>query len=103
MAAYILSIVEITNPTPNLKKYTEESARLARLHGGKYIVRGKPGTIASGDLLGKKVVVMLEFPSMENLRAFYDSDDYQKGCRPLREGTGIYDIGFYESPPPGMA
>ena len=40
---------------------------------------------------------------MENLRAFYDSDDYQKGCRPLREGTGIYDIGFYESPPPGMA
>ncbi|MBN8279894.1 MAG: DUF1330 domain-containing protein [Gammaproteobacteria bacterium] len=103
MAAYILSVVEITNPTPNLKKYTEESARLARSHGGKYIVRGKSAAVVSGDLLGKKVVVMLEFPSMENLKAFYESDDYQKGCRPLREGTGIYDIGFFESPPPAMA
>ena len=41
---------------------------------------------------------MLEFPSMDNLNAFFHSDEYQKGCKPLREGTGIYDIGFFESP-----
>ena len=64
MAAYILSVVEITHPNPNLKKYTEESARLARQHGGKYIVRGKPAQVASGELMTRKVVVMLEFPSM---------------------------------------
>lgn len=103
MAAYILSIIEVTNPGPNLKKYTEESARLARLHGGKYVVRGKSPNVVSGDLLAKKVIVMLEFPSMESLRSFYDCEEYQKGCKPLREGTGIYDIGFFESPPPGMA
>lgn len=103
MPAYIVSIVEITNPNPNLKKYTEESARLARSHGGRYIIRGKSPQVASGELLTKKVVVILEFPAMENLLAFYNSDEYQKGCRPLREGTGIYDIGFFESPPPGMA
>lgn len=103
MPAYILSIVEITNPGPGLKKYTEESARLARLHGGKYVVRGKPANVASGDLFTRKVVVMLEFPSMDNLNAFYNCDEYQKGCKPLREGTGIYDIGFFESPPPAMA
>ena len=103
MPAYILSIVEVTNPGPNFKKYTEESARLARLHGGKYVVRGKSTRVVSGDLLTKKAIVMLEFPSMDNLRAFFDSDEYQKDCKPLRDGTGIYDIGFFESPPPGMA
>ena len=103
MPAYILSVVEVTNPGPNLKKYSEESARLARLHGGKYVVRGKPANVVSGNLLANKVVVMLEFPSMDNLNAFFNSDEYQKGCKPLREGTGIYDIGFFESPPPAMA
>lgn len=103
MPAYILSVVEVTNPGPSLKKYSEESARLARSHGGKYIVRGKSSNVVSGTLLNSKVVVMLEFPSMDNLLAFYNSDDYQKGCKPLREGTGIYDIGFFEAPPPAMA
>lgn len=103
MSAYILSVVEITNPGPNLKKYTEESARLARLHGGKYAIRGKSPNVVSGELFGKKVVVLLEFPTMDQLLAFYNSDEYQKGCKPLREGTGIYDIGFFESPPPAMA
>ena len=56
MPAYILSVVEVTNPGPNLKKYSEESARLARLHGGKYVVRGKPANVVSGNLLANKVV-----------------------------------------------
>ena len=50
-----------------------------------------------------QAIIILEFPSMENVRAFYDSDEYQKGCKPLREGTGIYDIAFFESPPPASA
>lgn len=103
MPAYILSVVEVTNPGPNFKKYSEESARLARLHGGKYVIRGKSTKVVSGTLFGNKAVVMLEFPSMEQLNAFHDSDEYQKGCKPLREGTGIYDIGFFEAPPAGMS
>jgi uncharacterized protein (DUF1330 family) len=103
MPAYILSVIEVTNPGPNLKKYSEESARLARLHGGTYVVRGKPMNVASGNLFANKVVIMLEFPSMENLNTFYNSDAYQKDCKPLREGTGIYDIAFFEAPPAAMA
>jgi uncharacterized protein (DUF1330 family) len=99
MPAYIVSVVEVTNPGLNFKKYTEESARLARSHGGRYVIRGKSTNVVSGTLLEKKALVILEFPSMEDLRAFYDSDAYQKDCKPLREGTGIYDIAFFESPP----
>ncbi|MEZ5563895.1 MAG: DUF1330 domain-containing protein [Gammaproteobacteria bacterium] len=103
MPAYIVSVVEVTNPGPNFKKYTEESARLARSHGGRYLVRGKSANIASGTLFEKKALIILEFPGMENLRAFYDSEAYQKDCKPLREGTGIYDIAFFESPPAASA
>ena len=103
MSAYILSVIEVTNPGPNLKKYSEESARLARQHGGKYVLRGKSPNVVSGTLLDNKVVILLEFPTMDSLNAFYTSDAYQKECKPLREGTGIYDIGFFESPPAGMA
>lgn len=100
MPAYILSIVEVTNPGPNLKKYSEESARLARQHGGKYVIRGKAASVVSGDKLANKVVIMLEFPNMEQLNAFYSNEAYQKYCKPLREGTGVYDIAFFEAPPP---
>ncbi len=103
MAAYILSVIEVTNPGPNLKKYSEDSARLARSHGGTYVLRGKAASVVSGTLLANKVVIMLEFPSMESLNAFYTSDAYQKECKPLREGTGIYDIGIFEAPPAAMA
>ncbi|MEZ5564160.1 MAG: DUF1330 domain-containing protein [Gammaproteobacteria bacterium] len=103
MSAYILSVIEVTNPGPRLKQYSEESARLAHLHGGKYVVRGKPVKVPAGELFAGKVMIMLEFPSMEKLNAFYTSDEYQKGCLPLREGTGIYDIAFFESPPPAAA
>lgn len=103
MPAFILSIIEVTNPGPNLKKYSEASAHLAHQHGGKYVLRGKSSDVISGNLFSNKVVVMLEFSSMDNLKAFYTSDAYQLDCKPLREGTGIYDIGFFESPPTGMA
>jgi uncharacterized protein (DUF1330 family) len=103
MPAYILSIVEVTNPGPNLKAYSEKSASLARQHGGKYIVRGKAASVVSGEQLANKVVIMLEFPSMDQLNAFYTSDAYQKDCKPLREGTGIYDVAFFEAPPPAAA
>lgn len=103
MPAYILSVVEVTNPGPRFKQYAEESARLAKSHGGRYVIRGKASQVLSGDLLGKKAVILLEFPTMEKLQAFYTSGEYQNDCKPLREGTGIYDIGFFESPPPDKA
>ena len=98
MPAYILAIDQGTTSSR-----TELSAKLARQHGGKYVIRGKSASVVSGELLTKKVVILLEFPNMNQLNAFYTSDAYQKDCKPLREGTGIYDIGFFESPPPAAA
>jgi uncharacterized protein (DUF1330 family) len=102
MPAYIVSICEFTNITPALKDYAQKSADLAHKHGGKYIVRGKPADIMEGDKLAGKSMVILEFPTMEQLTGYVKGDEYQKNVKPLRKGTGIYDIGIYEATPPHM-
>lgn len=102
MPAYIISVVQFTNMTPQLKEYAQKSAALAKNHGGRYVVRGKTVELLEGTGLDGKSVVILEFPTMEQLKAFVKGDEYQKTVKPLRAGTGIYDIGIFEAPPPAM-
>ena len=102
MPAYIVSLCEFTNRTPELKVYAQKSAELAHRYGGKYIVRSQPVEIMEGEKLAGKSMVILEFPTLEQLQAYVKGDEYQKTVKPLRKGTGIYDIGLYEAPPPHM-
>jgi len=102
VAAYIVSVVQFTNMTPQLKEYAQKSAALAKANGGKYIVRGKAQEVLEGTGMDGKSVVILEFPSMDQLKAFVKGDEYQKNVKPLRAGTGIYDIAIFEAPPPAM-
>ena len=93
----MLAVCNITNPKPEMKEYSQKSAALAQQHGGKYLIRGKSYEDYDGDLLEGKVVILSEFPTMEDLQAFIKSDEYQNNIKPLREGTGEYHIAFYES------
>lgn len=102
MPAYIVSVCEFTNRTPVLKEYAQKSAELAHRHGGKYIVRGQSVEILEGDKLAGKSLVILEFPTMEQLLGYVKGNDYQTNVKPLRKGTGIYDIGIYDAPPAHM-
>ena len=97
MSAYIVALCEVTNPNENFKKYSAESARLTAQHGGKYTIRGKSSDVIDGDYLNKIAVVITEFPTMEALLGFYNDPEYQNEVKPLREGTGNYEIAFYES------
>ena len=98
MPAYIVALCEVTNPNDNFKKYSAESARLSAQHGGKYTIRGKSGQVMDGDYMKKNAVVITEFPTMDALLGFYNDPEYQNEIKPLREGTGNYEIAFFESP-----
>lgn len=102
MAAYMVAVAKITNPTPQLKEYAEKSAALCRQHGGEYLIRGNPVENFDGDFLEGKSVICARFPSMDDLRAFIEGDEYQNNIKPLREGTGEYHIAFYEAPATGQ-
>ena len=79
MSAYLVVDIEVTDPEA-YDKYRSQVPSLVAKHGGKYLVRGGPFEILEGDWTPKRLV-LLEFPSIEAAREFYDSDEY----RPLKE------------------
>jgi uncharacterized protein (DUF1330 family) len=99
MPAYLVAVCEVTNPNDNFKKYAVESAKLVQEFGGKYLVRGPAANVMKGDELKGKVVIINEFPSMEALNSFANSDKYVNEISPLREGTGNYNFAAYEAAP----
>ena len=93
MPAYLIANIEVTDPEGFERYRTQVPAVIAR-HGGRYLVRG--GTVHQVEgALGLKRLVILEFPSMEALRGFYDSADYAPLLR-LRLDSTRSDVALVE-------
>jgi uncharacterized protein (DUF1330 family) len=75
-----------------------EYARLAQgtvtQYGGRYLVRGAKPFIAEGAPALERFVI-LEFPSLEQARRWYDSDEYRP-VRALRHTYADTDLFFIE-------
>lgn len=76
MAAYIYANVEITDPEA-YAAYRAEVPALLAAHGGRFLVRGGAVTVLEGTGVPQRQVI-LEFPDMARLQAFYHSPDYQR-------------------------
>lgn len=85
MSAYVIGLVEITNPE-GYREYMRHTPRLISQFGGRFIVRGGESITLEGDPIPRTVVI--EFPSLELARAFYHSPEYAR-ARALRQGAGI--------------
>ncbi|HZS85570.1 MAG TPA: DUF1330 domain-containing protein [Stellaceae bacterium] len=79
MPAYFIVEVEVTDPAAYERYKPLAGASVAR-HGGKFLVRGGRAETLEGGWEPKRIVV-LEFPSMEAARRFYDSPDYQEALK----------------------
>ena len=75
-AAYVLAEITITNPD-GYKEYTTIVPATIEKYGGKFLVRGGKATVLEGDWPEKRRVV-LEFPSAEAARKWWDSPEYEK-------------------------
>ncbi|MDK9703885.1 MAG: DUF1330 domain-containing protein [Sulfuritalea sp.] len=71
-----------------------EYRRLAQIavekFGGRYLVRGAPYETLEGNWQPQRLVV-LEFPSMDAARTFYDSPEYV-AARTARAGVSDFDM-----------
>lgn len=76
MAAYLIAEVETTNPDL-MAQYRELVLPTLASFGGRFIVRGGHTETKEGDWQPQRLVV-IEFPSMEQARAWYDSDAYRE-------------------------
>jgi uncharacterized protein (DUF1330 family) len=84
MAAYLIGQIEITDPEA-YDDYRRQVAPTMEGRGAKILVRGGDMNRLEGDWPYDRVVV-LEFPSMEAARAWYDSAEYA-GPKALRQGA----------------
>jgi uncharacterized protein (DUF1330 family) len=76
MAAYVLAEIEITNPE-GYKEYSALVPATISKYGGRFLVRGGNAETLEGDW-PKVRRVLLEFPSVEAARRWWDSPEYEK-------------------------
>ena len=85
MAAYVIYTADVTD-ADQYELYKAQAAPVVAAHGGSYIVRGgEIDVLEGGAPVGRTVI--LEFPTMQAARDWYDSDEYQ-AARTLRENAG---------------
>jgi uncharacterized protein (DUF1330 family) len=89
MAAYLVAHVRTTDPA-KMEAYRREVVPAVEKFGGRYLVRGGEVEALEGTYDGRRLVV-IEFPDLETVQAFYDSPDYQ-AAKALREGGGQMDM-----------
>lgn len=75
MAAYVFANVEVTDPAA-YEEYRQQVPALIAKHGGRYLVRGGTAETLEGPVAANRMVI-LEFPDMTHLKAFYDSPEYR--------------------------
>ena len=74
MAGYIVADIEITDPD-EYQKYAQQTAATLERYGGKFLVRGGRSETLEGDWKTERLVI-LEFPSVEQAKKWYDSPEY---------------------------
>jgi uncharacterized protein (DUF1330 family) len=76
MPAYLYGNIEVTR-LDLYEEYRREVPALIAAHGGRYLVRGGAVSVLEGSAVPQRQVI-LEFPDMAHLQAFYTSPEYQR-------------------------
>lgn len=72
---YLVAHLEITDPG-KYEEYRAQVPATIEQYGGKFLIRGGAMETLEGDPLPGRTVV-LEFPSVEQARTWYNSPEYQ--------------------------
>ena len=92
MPAYWVAHAKINDPA-EYKKYTDLVPEIVRKHGGKVLARGGRYTINEGPpefhRLHRHIVI--EFPTMEQAIACFESPEYQDAAAFRRHGGGVVE------------
>ena len=84
MSAYLIFDIHVTDPE-GYEPYRQRAAGIIEAHGGRYLARGGATQVLEGEWELDRLVV-LEFPSVEQAKAWYHSPEYQE-IAPIRQGA----------------
>lgn len=74
MTAYVIVDIQVTDPV-GYADYKEAAQWTIPVYGGKYIARGGKTETLEGDWQSNRLV-LLEFPSVEQAKAWLNSPEY---------------------------
>lgn len=76
MAAYFIVDIEVRD-ADGMREYREAVPATVQKYGGRYLVRAGRWEIVEGNWKPRTIVV-LEFPSVEQAKRWYDSEEYRR-------------------------
>jgi len=76
MPAYVIADIEITDPV-GYEEYRRRVPATIAQYGGRYLARGGRAETLEGGWQPRRLVV-IEFPTMSQARAWYESDEYRE-------------------------
>ena len=85
MSGYIVARIQVSDWS-RYGEYVKHTPRVIAQFGGRFIVRGGEMVVLEGPDDGLRTVI-IEFPSLDQARAFYASPEYA-AVKALREGAG---------------
>jgi uncharacterized protein (DUF1330 family) len=88
MAAYLIAeITDVSDPA-GMEEYRGAVGATVEQYGGKFIARGGKTELVEGEPYPGRIVI-IEFPSFEQAKAWYDSEEYrQPKAQRMRCSTG---------------
>ena len=75
MRAYSVTEVEVID-VEEYAKYRELAGAAVAKYGGRFLVRGAAPIVAEGEWPAQRRLVVIEFPSLAQLKRWYDSPEY---------------------------
>jgi len=95
MAAYFLVDTREVKDAAKMDEYKARVTPVVEKFGGRYLVTGGPLAVVEGEWR-PVFPVLIEFPSMDAARRWYDSEDYRE-LKQLRlsatSGSGVFLAG----------
>ena len=91
MPAYYIAEHIITDPA-KFEEYRVKVAPMIASHGGRYLTKGGSHKFPEGGHWKPERVVIIEFPDMGTLEAWYDSAEYQPLMALRKESTSDLDM-----------
>jgi uncharacterized protein (DUF1330 family) len=89
MPAYVLAHIDVTDPE-NYEDYIQMSPESIHQYGGRFLVRGPQAEVLEGTWVPNRLV-LLEFPSVEQARRWWESPEYAP-AKAKRQATSRGDL-----------
>ena len=90
MAAYMVVRAVSISARERIGQYARATHKIIEQRGGRYLNLGdKFEALEGGD--GIAALLLVEFPTVDDIKAFYASPEY-KEVKKLREGAAVIDV-----------